>query len=143
MLADVVEMPGPALLAVHLKPHEDPRLPALLSRGASVSQGVGQPLKLYSILVLTYLSVCSRSTSPCKTSLAPAAHEEARLTVRVHFMAPLMLARLLGRMFLPPLSSDRLISDNTYSRERYLHLADYLVQVFLALFLVHIRNISR
>ena len=37
VLADVAEMPGSALLAEHREAQEDARLPALLSRGASVS----------------------------------------------------------------------------------------------------------
>ena len=61
MLADVVEMPGPALLAVHLEAHEGARLPALLSRGASVSEGIGEPLELWLMLALAYLSVLRRS----------------------------------------------------------------------------------
>ena len=61
MLADVVEMPGPALLAVNLEAHEVARLPALLSRGASVSEGIGEPLELWLMLALAYISVLRRS----------------------------------------------------------------------------------
>ena len=75
VLADVAGMPGPALLAVHWEAQEDALLPALLSRGASVSEGVGEPLELSLVLALADLSVCSRIASPLKTSLAPAAHE--------------------------------------------------------------------
>ena len=77
VLADVAGMPGPALLAVDWEAQEDARLPALLSWGASVSEGVGEPLELSLVLALANLSVCSRFMSPFKTSLAPAAHEEA------------------------------------------------------------------
>ena len=44
VLADVTEMPGSALLAVHWEAHEGARLPSLLSRGASVFEGLGEPL---------------------------------------------------------------------------------------------------
>ena len=77
MLADVAGMPGSALLPVHWEALEDPLLPALLSRGASVSEGVGEPLELSLMLALANLSVSSRSISRFKTSLAPATHEEA------------------------------------------------------------------
>ena len=77
VLADVAGMARSALPVVHWEPQADPRLPALLSRGASVSEGVGEPLELSLVLALADLSVCSRFMSPLKTSLAPAAHEEA------------------------------------------------------------------
>ena len=70
-------MPGPALLPIHWEALEDPPLPALLSRSASVSEGIGEPLELSLKLVLANLSVNSRSISRFKTSLALAAHEEA------------------------------------------------------------------
>ena len=77
MLEDVAGMPGPALLPIHWEPQADPRLPALLSRGASVFEGIGEPLELSLMLALAYLSVYSRCIARFKTSLAPAAHEEA------------------------------------------------------------------
>ena len=77
VLADVAGMPGPALLAVHREPQEVPLGPALLCWGASVFEGVGEPLELSLMLALANLSVCSRFMSPFKTSLASAAHEEA------------------------------------------------------------------
>ena len=46
VLADVAEMPGSALPAVQLEAQEDARLPALLSRGASVSEGHVEPLEV-------------------------------------------------------------------------------------------------
>ena len=98
MLADVAEMARPALLPINLEALLHQRLPALLSRGASVSQRIREPLELSLILALTYLSVCSRTISRFKTSLAPTTHEEARKFVRVKFVAPLMFARLLGRI---------------------------------------------
>ena len=103
MLADVVEMPGPALLAVHLEAHEGAPLPALLSRGASVSEGIGEPLELSLMLALTYLSVCSRTMSRFKTSLAPAAHEDAtrRVMAGVEAIVPLLIFWLLSRVPLP------------------------------------------
>jgi hypothetical protein len=81
------------------------------------------------VLALADLSVCSRIASPLKTSLAPAAHEDAGVKVRVHFMAPLMLARLLGRAPRPLPASVGRASESAGSRARYLHQADLLVQV--------------
>ena len=77
VLADVAGMPGSALPVVHWEPQADPRLPSLLSRGASVFEGIRKPLELSLMLALTYLSVYSRCIARFKTSLAPAAHEEA------------------------------------------------------------------
>ena len=103
MLADVVEMPGPALLAVHLEAHEVARLPALLSRGASVSEGIGEPLQLSLMLAFTSLAVTPRAMAREEESLAPAAHEGAMC----EGMAPLMHARLLGGVPLPLPASAR------------------------------------
>ena len=97
MLADVVEMPGPALLAVHLEAHEVARLPALLSRCASVSEGPSEPLQLSLMLAFTSLAVTPRAMARNEESLAPAAHEG----VMCEGMAPLMHARLLGGVPLP------------------------------------------
>ena len=82
VLADVAEMPGSALLAVDWEAQEVSLGPALLCWGASVFEGVGEPLELSLMLALTYLSVCSRITSPLKTFLAPTAHEEATHSVK-------------------------------------------------------------
>ena len=46
MLAEVAEMPRSALLPIDWEAQEDPLLSALLSRGASVSEGPGEPLEL-------------------------------------------------------------------------------------------------
>ena len=81
VLADVAAMAGPALLPIHWEAQAHSSLSALLSRGASVSEGVGEPLELSLVLALANFSVCSRFMSPFKTSLAPAAHEEATHTV--------------------------------------------------------------
>ena len=97
MLADVAEMPGSALLPIHWEAQEDPRLPALLSRRASVSEGPGEPLELWSILVLADLPVTSRAKSRLEEILAPAAHEDSG----VEIIAPLMLTGLLSRFSLP------------------------------------------
>ena len=112
-----------ALLAVHWEAQEVPLGPALLCWGASVFEGVGEPLELSLMLALAYLSVCSRTASPLKTSLAPTAHEDATVKVRVHFMLPLMLARLLGGASLPlpayvgrTSQSELLLSMVTYMR---------------------------
>ena len=103
MLADVAEMPGSALLAVDWEAHEVSLGPALLCWGASVFEGVGEPLERSLMLSLTFISVCSRTMSRFKTSLAPAAHEEATHTVfaGVQAIEPLLVARLLGRVPLP------------------------------------------
>jgi hypothetical protein len=101
VLADVAEMPRSALLPVNWEPQAHSSLSPLLSWGASVFEGICEPLELSLMLALAYLSVISRITSPLKTSLAPTAHEDAGVKVRVHFMLPLMLARLLGGAPLP------------------------------------------
>ena len=95
--ADVAEMPGSALLAVHWEAQEDSHLPALLGRGASVSESPGEPLELCLILALADLPVTSCSVALLEEILAPAAHEETG----VEIIAPLMLTRLLSRMPLP------------------------------------------
>ena len=108
VLADVAEMPGPALLPVHWEPQEDPRLPALLSRGASVSEGPSEPLQLSLMLAFTSLAVTPRAMAREEESLAPAAHEGAMC----EGMAPLMHSRLLGGMPLPLPASARKLVDS-------------------------------
>jgi hypothetical protein len=107
VLADVAAMAGPALLAVHWEAQEVPLGPALLCWGASVFEGIGEPFELSLMLALAYLSVCSRTMSRFKTSLAPAAHEKAtdRVIAGVEAIVPLLIFWLLSRMSLPPLSS--------------------------------------
>ena len=129
VLADVAGIPRSALPGVHLEAQEGPLGPALLCWGASLFEGIGEPLELSLMLALADLPVCSRIESPIKTSLAPAAHEDAGVKVRVHFMAPLMLARLLGRAPRPLPASVGRASESAGSRARYLHQADLLVQV--------------
>ena len=97
VLADVTEMPGSPLPAVHLEAQEDSRLPALLSRGASVLEGIGEPLELSLILAFADLSVTSCSMACFKKILAPSAYEDTG----IESIAPLMLTRLFGRMPLP------------------------------------------
>ena len=106
MLADVAEMPGPALLAVHWELQEGPRLPALLSRGAPVSKGVGEPLKLGLVLALTYLPVLRRPMALFEIFFAPAAYEDS-------VFEPLLSMRLLGRMSLPLFSGNCLLHNST------------------------------
>ena len=77
VLADVAGMARSALPVVHWEAQEVSLGPVLLCWGASVFEGIRKPLELSLMLALTYLSVCSRTASPLKTSLAPAAHEEA------------------------------------------------------------------
>ena len=123
VLADVVRMGRSALLPVHLETQEVSLGPVLLCWGASVSDGVGEPLELSLVLALAYLSVCSRSTSPFETSLAPTAHEEERLMVifRVKCIAPLMLERLLGRVLLPLSSGKCFLHRSKYDKCMCLH----------------------
>ena len=103
MLADVAEMPGPALPPVHWEPQEGPRLPALLGRGASVSEGPGEPLQLSLVLALADLAVTPRAMAREEEILAPAAHEGAMC----EGMAPLMHSRLLSGLPLPLPASAR------------------------------------
>ena len=120
MLADVAAMAGPALLAVHWEAQAHSSLSALLSWGASVSEGVGEPLELSLVLALADLSVDSRSISPFETSLAPTAHKEERLAViaGVESIVPLVLERLLGRVPRPLPASVGRISESAGSRAR-------------------------
>ena len=77
VLADVAEMPGSALPAIHWKAQEDAHLPAPLSRGASVSEGNGEPLEVLLISALTSLSMPSRVFTSNEENLAAAAHEDS------------------------------------------------------------------
>jgi hypothetical protein len=113
VLADVAAMARSALLAVHWEAQEVPLGPALLCWGASVFEGVGEPLELSLVLALAYLSVHSRTMSRFKTSLATTAHEDAtrRMMAGVEAIVPLLIFWLLSRMSLPPLSSCRCLHD--------------------------------
>ena len=108
VLADVAEMPWPALLPIHWEPQEDPRLPALLSGGAPVSEETSEPLQLSLILAFTSLAVTPRAMAREEESLAPAAHEGAMS----EGMAPLMYSRLLGGVPLPLPASARKLVDS-------------------------------
>ena len=103
VLADVAEMPRSALLTVNWEAQAHSSLSPLLSWGASVFEGIGEPLELSLMLALTYLSVCSRTASPLKTSLAPAANEDAarRMMAGVEAIVPLLVFWLLSRVPLP------------------------------------------
>ena len=118
VLADVAGMAGSALPVVHWEAQEVSLGPVLLCWGASVFEGIRKHLELSLMLALTYLPVCSRTASPLKTSLAPTAYEDATVKVRVHFMLPLMLARLLGGAPLPPPASVGRASESAGSRAR-------------------------
>ena len=85
------------LTAIDWEAQEDSRRPALLSRGASVPEGPGEPLELWLILALADLPVTSCSMARLEEIIAPAAHEDTG----VEIVAPLMLTRLLGRVPLP------------------------------------------
>ena len=105
MLADVAEMLGSPLLPIDWEAQEDPLLPALLSRDASVYEGPGEPLELWSILVLAFISMLSRTFAPIEEILATTAYKDTRQIVKR--IAPLVVTRLLGRMSLPLRSPDR------------------------------------
>ena len=126
MLADVAAMARSALLPVNWEAQAHSSLSPLLSWGASVFEGIGEPLELSLMLALTYLSVCSHTASPLKTSLAPAANEDAarRMMAGVEAIVPLLINRLLCRMSLPPLSSCRCLNDRStlimMNREAYM-----------------------
>jgi hypothetical protein len=97
VLADVTAMHRSALTAIDWEAQEDSRRPALLSRGASVPEGPGEPLELWLILALADLPVTSCSMARLEEIIAPAAHEDTG----VEIVVPLMLTRLLGRVPLP------------------------------------------
>ena len=101
MLADVIKTPGSPLPAVHLEDQEDSLGSVLLSQGAFVFEGNGEPLQLSLILSLANLSVSRRAMPIIEACLAAATHEDAGVVLS---MAPLMLTRLLSRMSPPPLS---------------------------------------
>jgi hypothetical protein len=101
VLADVAEMPRSALLPIDGEAQADSHLPALLSRGAFVFEGIGEPLELSLILAFADLSVSRRAMPPVEGLLAAAAHEDSGVILS---MAPLVLARLLGRVPLASLS---------------------------------------
>ena len=105
MLADVAEMPRSALFPINWEALYDSLLSALLSRGTSISQRIGQPLELWSILVLAFLSMLSRAFAPFEKILATAAYKDTRQ--RVKRIAPLMVSRLFGMMSLPLPASDK------------------------------------
>ena len=76
MLADVIEMPGSPLPAVHLEAQEDSLGSVLLGQGASVLEGNGEPLQLSLILALAGHPVSLRAMPIFEACLAAAAHEE-------------------------------------------------------------------
>ena len=82
VLADVAGVAGPALPVVHWEAQGGPLGPVLLCWGASVFEGVGEPLELWSILVIAFLSMLSRTYALVEPELAPAAHEDTRLRVK-------------------------------------------------------------
>ena len=77
VLANVVEMPGSALPAEHGQAQEDAHLPALLSRGSSVSEAHGEPLEVFLKSALTCPSMPSRVFTSYEEHLAAAAHEDS------------------------------------------------------------------
>ena len=103
VLADVAEMLRPALPAIHWEAVGKSILPALLSRRAMISDGIGEPLKLSLIFTLACHPVTLSTNAPMEGFLAPAAHEDAGGVIS---MAPLMFTGLLGRVP-PPLLSSR------------------------------------
>ena len=81
--------------AVHLEALEDSLGSVLLSQGAFVFEGNGEPLELSLILALAGLPVSLRAMSIFESCLAAAAHKEPG---NFPSMAPLMLTRFLCRM---------------------------------------------
>ena len=77
VLADVAEIPGSALPGINSEAQEDARLPALLSRGASVSEAHGEPLEVPLKMILTIPSMPSRVFTSYEEHLAAAAHEDS------------------------------------------------------------------
>ena len=126
MLADVAEMPRSALLAINWEASEISLPSVFLSKGTFFCEGLVEPVKVSLILALAYLSVYSRSIARFKTSLAPAANEDAarRMMAGVEAIVPLLINRLLCRMSLPPLSSCRCLHDRStlimMNREAYM-----------------------
>ena len=120
MLADMAEMPRSALTPIHWEPQEGPHLPALLGRGASVSEGPGEPLQLSLVLALADLAVTPRAMACEEECLAPAAHEGATW----EGMAPLLVTRLLGWVPLPLPAPGRHTSESAWSmsRDTYMRL---------------------
>ena len=110
MLADVAEMLGPALPAIHWEADAESHLPAPLSRRTMVSDGIGEPLKLSLIFTLAFLSVSRSTNAPIERFLAPAAYEDSGVVMS---MAPLMLKGLLCWMLLPLLSSGSCLHDRS------------------------------
>ena len=104
MLADVTVMPRSALLPIYWEAQEDSRLPALLGRSTSVFEGHGEPFEVLLKSALTSPSMSSCVFTPYEEFLAPATYEDAGVQIT---MAPLLVTRLLRRMSLPLLSSDR------------------------------------
>ena len=104
VLADIKEMPRSALPTVHLEAQEDSLVSVLLSRGTFVFKGNGEPFKIFLVSVFTYPSMLSRTFAPFEKFLTTAAYEDSVVFLSV---APLLFTRLLGRMFLTILSSDR------------------------------------
>jgi len=98
VLADVTEMPRPALLAINWEAQLHSHLPALLCRGASVSERICEPLELSLVLAFTSLPMNSRLMARVEPKLASPAHEDTGVELS---MAPLVLARLLSRVPLP------------------------------------------
>ena len=127
MLADMAEMPRSALTPIHWEPQEGPRLPALLGRGASVSEGPGEPLQLSLVLALADLAVTPRAMACEEECLAPAAHEGPTW----EGMAPLLVTRLLGWVPLPLPAPGRQTSESAWSisRDTYMRLTSSFRQM--------------
>ena len=98
MLADVAGMGRSALLPVHWEAQEVSLGPVLLCWGASVFEGIRKPLELSLVLAFTSPPMNSRLMARVEPKLASTANKYTRVEL---CMAPLMLARLLGRVPLP------------------------------------------
>ena len=86
-----------SLLPINWEAQDESLLSALLVRGTSVSEGTGEPLELSLELAFTSLAVNPRARAREKECLASTANEGTIF----EGMAPLLISRLLGRMFLP------------------------------------------
>jgi hypothetical protein len=91
----VIKMLRSPLPAVHLEALEDSLGSVLLSQGAFVFEGNGEPLELSLILAFAHLTVTFHTMPIFEACLAAAAHEEPG---NLPSMAPLMLTRFLCRM---------------------------------------------
>ena len=102
-----------ALAAVYRESQEDSILPALLSRRASVFEGIGEPLELSLEAAFTSPSVPFSGKASLKGFLAPATYKDSR----VISVAPLMLTWLFSWMLLPLLSRGIFVIESAWVKK--------------------------